>query len=185
MMSCLARKFLLLAVLGAWAIAGGVRTTHAADSTTLEKQVKSAFVFNFLQFVDWPAAAFDKPDDPITIGVVDPEALGDTLAAAVEDKTVHGRKIVIRAVTPAAIGKCQVLILGSVAGPDLEKVLKAVGQASILTIGDTERFTDVGGIIKFFVEDRKERFEINQAAAQRAQLQVSSKLLKLARVVNK
>lgn len=157
----------------------------AADSTALEKQVKSAFVVNFIQFIDWPAAAFEKPDSPIIIGVIDTRSLGESLQAAIDGKTVRGRKMEIKVFAPGAVGRCHVLIAGGLEGPDLAAALKAAGQAGALTIGDAESLTDAGGMIRFYLEDRKVRFEINEAAAQRAQLQISSKLLKLARVVNK
>ena len=70
-------------------------------------------------------------------------------------------------------------------GADLDAALKAAKSGSVLTIGDAASFTDAGGVIQFYLEDRKVRFEINLAAAQRAKLQISSQLLKLARVVNK
>ena len=44
-------------------------------------------------------------------------------------------------------------------------------------------FADAGGIITFVLEGRNVRFEINQDAAMRARLQISSRLLRLARVV--
>jgi hypothetical protein len=165
-------------------MAAGTAPAHAADPTALEKQVKSAFVVNFLQFIDWPATAFAKPDDPIIIGVADPNSLGDTLAAAIEGKTIRGRKLVIRNLDPKAPGACHVLVAGSLEGSDLQALLKAAPASGCLTIGDSDHFTESSGVIRFFVEDRKERFEINLAAAQRAGLQISSKLLKLAKVMN-
>ena len=146
--------------------------------------MKSAFVVNFVQFTDWPAAAFEKAEDPIIIGVLDPKAMGDALPAAIQGKSIRGRKLEIRTVTADSIGKCHVLIVGNAEGAEVQRAIKAAEASSILTIGDSEQFTASGGIIRFYVEDRKERFEINQAAAQRARLQISSKLLKLAKVVN-
>jgi hypothetical protein len=171
------------AILGLLALAPAARP--ARGDTALEQQVKSACIANFVQFIDWPEFAFGKPDDPLIIGVMDAGALGDSLTAAVEGKTVKGRKLEIRPVTPATAGKCQVLLTGNLDGPELDAALKAAGAAGVLTIGDAPRFTDAGGVIQFYLEDRKVRFEINLAAAQRAKLQVSSQLLKLARVVNK
>jgi hypothetical protein len=49
-----------------------------------------------------------------------------------------------------------------------------------LTVGDTDRFVETGGMINFVKEGKKIRFEINEAAAKRAGLRVSSKLLSLA-----
>jgi hypothetical protein len=173
----------LLAILALLALDPVAR--EARGDTPLEQQVKSAFIANFVQFIDWPETAFGKPDDPLIIGVVDPGALGDSLKAAVDGKTVKGRKLVIQQFTPATAGKCHVLLTAGLNGADLDAALKAAKSGSVLTIGDAASFTDAGGVIQFYLEDRKVRFEINLAAAQRAKLQISSQLLKLARVVNK
>jgi YfiR/HmsC-like len=176
-------SLLLLTILGLLSLGLAVRPARA--DTPLEQQVKSAFVANFVQFIDWPDSAFTKADDPLIIGVADPAALGDALKAAVDGKTVKGRKLLIQQFTPSTVGKCHILLTGGLDGADLDAALKNAKSCGILTIGDAARFTDSGGVIQFYLEDRKVRFEINLAAAQRAKLQISSQLLKLARVVNK
>ena len=50
----------------------------------------------------------------------------------------------------------------------------------VLTVADTAGFLDHGGIINFVLEGSKVRFEINQEAAERAGIKISSKLLRLA-----
>jgi hypothetical protein len=174
---------LVSAIVGLCALT--LAATPSRADAALEQQVKSAFVLNFLQFVDWPEGALGKADDPWIVGVLDSAAGWETLNAALEGKTVKGHKIEVRRLAASATGKCQVLVTGNLDGPDLETVIKSLGTTPVLTIGDSTRFTSAGGIIEFYLEDQKVRFEINLAAAQRAQLQISAKLLKLARVVNK
>jgi hypothetical protein len=53
----------------------------------------------------------------------------------------------------------------------------------VLTVGETQGFADGGGIINFIEENNKIRFEINAEAARRTGLNISSELLKLARLV--
>jgi hypothetical protein len=48
-----------------------------------------------------------------------------------------------------------------------------------------EGFAEAGGVMQFVIEDSRVRFVINLAAAERARLQISAKLLALARVVNR
>lgn len=171
-------------LLSAMIALGGAWSGQAArGDVALEQQVKCAFVVNFVQFVDWPESAFSKADDPVILGVVDPGIM-EGLTAAVAGKTVKGRKLEIRQFSPASVGKCHMLLTGGLEGGDLDAALKS-GGAGVLTVGDSGRLTEAGGIVAFYLEDRKVRFEINLTAAQRAQLQISSKLLKLARVVNK
>jgi hypothetical protein len=156
--------------------------TTARGDIPLDQQVKGAFIYNFVQFVDWPDKAFARDDDPIVIGVLENEPMEAAIKAAVDGKTVKGRKLEVRRFAADAVGACQVLYLGGGSRGDL---VKAQAGKPVLTIGDAENFTDSGGMIRFYVEERKVRFEINQAASERAGLQISAKLLKLAKVVNK
>ena len=55
--------------------------------------------------------------------------------------------------------------------------------ASVLTMGDSNDFAEMGGIARLIVENDRMRFAINAAAADRARIQLSSKLLNLARIV--
>jgi hypothetical protein len=177
------RGFLLAAILGVWAL--NIAATPTRADAALEQQVKSAFVLNFLQFVDWPEGTLGKADDPLIVGVLDTAGPWESLTTALEGKTVKGHKVIVKRLSAASAGKCQVLVTGELDGPELEAAIKSLGTASVLTIGDSSRFTNAGGVIQFYRDDQKIRFEINLAAAQKAQLQFSAKLLKLARVVNK
>jgi hypothetical protein len=59
-------------------------------------------------------------------------------------------------------------------------VLAQVQGAPVLTVGDTEGFLRAGGVINFVLEGSKVRFLIDQAAAERSGLRISSKLMRLA-----
>jgi YfiR/HmsC-like len=65
----------------------------------------------------------------------------------------------------------------------LRQILAALQGTSILTVGETEAFARQGGMINFITVDKKVRYEINVAAAKRANLDISSKLLRLAKIV--
>jgi len=158
---------------------------RAADKGSLEDQVKSAFIVNFVQFIDWPDKTFAKGDDPIVIGVVGSESMEAALAVATDAKTIKGRKLVIKHFAPESVGPCQVLFISAGSADKAPGIVKALADSSTLVVGDSDNFSDIGGTIRFYLEDRKERFEINQAAAERAHLQISAKLLKLAKVINK
>ena len=63
------------------------------------------------------------------------------------------------------------------------RIATGLKRSSTLTIGGTEGFATLGGIINLAIEGNKLRFEINPLAADRAGLKISSKLLNLARIV--
>lgn len=165
---------------------GSAPTLHAADGPSLDEQkVKAAFLFNFVRFVEWPAKAFDDATSPIVLGVFGNEAFGGEVERLVQDKVVNGRALRVRQIRRMAeIAGCHVLF---VAGADVKGAAKMVAQidgAPILTVGDAPGFAGAGGVINFTREQNYVRFEINVSAASHAGLTLSSKLLRLARIVH-
>ncbi len=78
---------------------------------------------------------------------------------------------------------CHVVFAGG-ADKDLSKVLAGLGPG-VLTVGESANFLREGGMISFILENRRVRFDINQSAATKAGLRISSKLLSVARSVEK
>jgi len=54
---------------------------------------------------------------------------------------------------------------------------------SALTVSDLDKFTSLGGCVGLHKEDKRIHFEVNLTALDTAGLKLSSKLLKLARIV--
>ena len=145
-----------------------------------EYQVKAAFLYNFVKFVEWPAAAIDSRE-PITLCVLGKDPFGGELARAIEGKSVNGRPIATRRISEAvAAQSCQVLFVSSSESGRVAEILKTIRAWSILTVSDADRFSERGGMISFVMDDQRVRFQINAKAAEAADLKISSKLLKLA-----
>jgi hypothetical protein len=148
-----------------------------------EYQIKAAFLYNFAKFVEWPAVAFRDAQSPLLVCVLGKDPFGEALDS-LRDKTVEGRKIQVRRIARIEDAEgCHILFVSSSEREDLSRILKAVWGKSILTVGDMKGFTQAGGIINLTMTEGKISFEINTAAAERASLKISSKLLKLGRVV--
>src|SRR5262249_24585332 len=140
--------------------------------------------YNFTLYTEWPSSAFPKADSPIIIAVVGEDPIGPELEAAVNGKTVRGRPIEVRRYARLSdVEPCHILYLPSSEAKHLPQILKKLPHASLLTVGENEDFTQSGGVIRFFVDENKIRFEVNTDAAHRAKLKLSSKLLALARIV--
>jgi hypothetical protein len=158
-------------------------TRRALAQEPNEAQVKAAFLFNFVKFVEWPAEAFNNSDAPIIVGVLGDDPSCSAIDQTINGKTANGRRLAIRRFLNAnSLTYCHLLFIGYSQKNNLEKILAAAGPG-VLTIGETDRFTRVGGIINFAIVNSKVRFEINQAAAEKAGLKISAKLLSLARVI--
>lgn len=143
----------------------------------LEYQVKAAFLFNFLKFVEWAPAAADAP---WVIGVLGHDPFGAALDLTVRGKIVNGRKVDVRRYNKASdVKDCNILFIGR---GDYERT-GIPAQPGLLTVGESSGFLKAGGVISFYIEDNRVRFEIRPASARSAGLHVSSQLLKLGRVL--
>lgn len=154
----------------------------AADEPPLEYQVKAAFLLNFTKFVEWPGSAFAQEHSPLAICILGEDPFGNTLNEIVKGEAVNGRELVIERIQRAPEPKsCQVLFIEK-PGKDISKTLSAIGPG-VLTVGEGEKFLQDGGIVAFVLENRRVRFDIDQKAAGRAMLAISSRLMNVARSV--
>jgi hypothetical protein len=172
---------IVLLCAGFWIAA--TRTTFSQESPT-EYQVKAAYLFNFLKFVDWPDDSFTNSNGRWVIGIVGANPFGDELTQAVSGKIVQGHLLQVRTFQPADdLRACHILFISASEMKRLPSILTALRGSSVLTVGDVDQFTESGGMIQFVMEDGRVRFVIDVGATSRARLKVSSKLLSLARTV--
>ena len=156
----------------------------ARSQEASEYQVEAAFLYHFAKFIDWPAEAFPEENSPITIGILGEDPFGDALETTVRNKAIdkHPFRIVHLDMKSLAEAKrCQILFICPSEKRRLGEILEAVKNTSVLTVSKMERFTQAGGMINFFIEDKKVRFEINEEQARRVGLKISAKLLNLSR----
>jgi uncharacterized protein DUF4154 len=162
----------LLTALGVWA---AMTPLAAQEQTSLEYQVKAAYLYNFVKFIEWPDAT---RQGPLTICIAENNPFGKALDDLVRGESIDGRAIAARVVS-APQPDCHVVFVprGVAAG----EYLRTARNAPVLTVGESADFVAQGGIINFVRDAGMIRFEIDQDAARRAGLQISSRLLRLAR----
>jgi hypothetical protein len=174
----------ILAALCLLAMSRGVGAdarTPAAD----EWQIKSAFIYNFTKFVEWPEAALGGPTQPIVIGVLGEKPLAQQLAAVVAGRNVNGRPIEVRPVRTASEARATQLLFVTAAEESRYAAMRdELADSPVLTVGETPSFS-VTGAIGFVQEGEKLRFEINVDIAERSHLKISSQLQKLAATVRR
>lgn len=166
-------------------------SAHAQDTdATPEYLIKAGFIYNFANLVQWPSGSFSQADSPIVIAILGEDHFASTLDRVLQGKKVDGHSFVIRHLKSVAELKsianpkdCQILYVSSSAMPHLGDAIQAVRGVPILTIGAMPGFAMSGGIINLVVEDNRVRFEVNVKAAKDADLNISSRLLALARIV--
>jgi len=159
---------------------------HAnAQAPAGEAQIKAAFVYNFLKFVDWPADTFHNAQEAFVVAIVGEGDTADAAERFLEEKQLGARPIVVRRVKwDQPLAGVHAVLVTEHDGKRLRRVLDAATAASALSIGEGEDFALHGGVIGLLVDEHKVRFDIDTDAAQAAGLRVSSKLLALTRVVH-
>jgi hypothetical protein len=162
-----------------WTSTADAQAGDASDSS--EYLIKAGFIYNFAKFVEWPSATFAQPDSPIVIGVLGTDPFGNVLDRIVEDKKIGPRGF---AVKRYKWGKdCKILFVSASERAHIDEILQSVKGLPILTVGETPGFAERGGVIRFTLEDNRVRFEVNVDAAHRADLNISSRLLTLAKII--
>jgi YfiR/HmsC-like len=146
-----------------------------------EYQVKAAFLYNFLKFVDWPAQSFASGSSPFIIGVVGDDRFNSAIDQAISGKTANGRSIIAKRFKSfKSLTYCHILFISTSERDSVGQILATIGPG-VLTVSESDGFIQSGGIINFTIVDSKVRFEINHSAADRAGVKISAKLLSLAR----
>jgi hypothetical protein len=173
-----------------------------SDSTvSREYQIKAAFLYNFIKFVEWPKEKVADANEPMIIGIIGQDPFQNAFEP-LETKDAKNKKVVIKRFKSweelkksgekdksslerqvKAIQKCHLLFICPSEEKNLKEVLNLVKGHSVLTVGETKGFLEAGGIINFVMEEKKVRFEINVTTAKKSKLEVRSQLLRLAKKV--
>jgi hypothetical protein len=179
----------LLCLVSAIALSGGsVFGAQEANESAppTEYQVKAAFLFQFLLYVDWPKDAAEKEGKSasLVIGVLGKDPFGLDLENAVKDKTVGNNPVQIKRFRKLdEVEGCHILFVASSEKSRYDDIVAKCGGKPILTVGDETGFTAAGGAMNFILADNRVRFEANVDAIKNDGLKVSSKLLSLAKIV--
>ena len=174
------------AILAVFLMACGLLGEPALAQARVSKEykLKATFLLNFARFVEWPPDTWASAEAPLTIGVLGDDDFGPFL-----DQIVHGEKIgnrpliVRRSRTVEGLKGCNILFVSKSEEARLGTVLMALGQSTVLTVGEVEGFARRGGVINFYLDGERLRFEINADAAVRCGLKISSQLLSLGKLV--
>jgi hypothetical protein len=155
-----------------WPGTGGVCAASRAD----EYQVKAAFLFNFAKFVSWNS----PPGQVLVIGVVGDDPFGEILDATVRGKTAGGRTFEVRRFAKGeSVQGCHILFVSSSEKRRFGDLVRQAG-SGVLTVGEVPQFVREGGVVRFYLEQNRVRFQINAEAAEQAGLKIHSQLLSLA-----
>jgi hypothetical protein len=158
----------------AWGQSGG----------TTGYEVKTAFLFNFAKFIDWPPNSFASPQSPFTICVLGQNPFGNILNDTLQGKMIGDRPLAVRLLRDKTEARqCQMVFISSSEGAQLAEIIGSLNGANVLLVGEMNGFAALGGTIEFTIGDNHVGFTINSDAVGRSGLKFSSKLLALAKIV--
>lgn len=150
-----------------------------------EYQIKAAFVYNFAQFVLWPASAFTNTTQPFQIGVLGENPFGKSLDETVKGETINGRQItIVESSRLEKLAGCQIIFVSKSAAAHLDDAFQKLDSKPVLTVSEDPAFIQHGGIINLTRDGAKVHFEINPDAAEKSGLKLGSELLSVGKVVH-
>jgi hypothetical protein len=148
------------------------------------ESVKAAFLYRFLEYVDWPIEA--RHDGPLSIAVLADESLAAEVQRTVRGREAHGREIVVRNVTSLSEGiDADVLFVSAQWKKKLRALVDEHARDPVLVVTEDDGALERGSVINFLVVDGNVRFEVSLPAAEQRGLKLSSRLLSVALRVEK
>lgn len=158
--------------------------TFSQSQQEVELRLKAVYLLNFMKFTEWPDSAFQSVDDPIILHIVGKDPFGSILEETFESEKIYGRPIVVRRM-PNGLGKekCHLCFISSSEQNNVDHLLTQAKGNPTLMVSDIRGFALRDGMIGFYLEKDRIRFDINMRALDRAGIKMSSKILRLARIV--
>lgn len=179
-MGILARWTIVLAAVLAGFTPGAVQL---AAQNVSAPDLAGAFLFNFVKFTKWPGDALSD-GSPIVVCVSGNDWVADSFVRLTRNQRVDGHSLSVRRTNvDRPLDGCHVVYAANLDANRARDLVRAASGRPILTVSDLVDFAERGGVANFFVDDGRMRFAVNTAAAERARLRISSRLLTLAKVV--
>lgn len=152
-----------------------------------EFAIKASFIAKFVAFVKWPPPreGTSAPDSGVfRVAVFGDNPFHDELEMALRKAAPASVPVRVETVRDVReLHGSKLVFIGASEKGSVAKLSAWAEANGALTIGDGDGFAGEGVIINFYRAGSKVRFEINQAAAERSGFQISSLLLKVARIV--
>ena len=174
-----------LAAAACLALLAATTASVQEESRELADKLRAAFLYNFAKFVEWPAAQRPGAGETIRICVLRDAPFATLLASTVAGKQVGEHALEIIPMNEAiGMQSCHLAYFSTLSGDGLRIALNQLGDAAVLSVHEHEQALS-GGVVRFYLDERRMRFEINRLAAEQAGLKLSAKLMGLAKVVER
>lgn len=179
---------LALLALAYGAFAPDVATAQArveTDAQLTEYEVKAQVLARIVKYTRWPESAFESKEAPFVIGVLGKDPFGEALDATFKGAKVGDRRVkLVRGNDTTALGAVQMLFIAGKDEKQQQKLVEQFASKPVLLVADTLMGAELGAHVGFYLESSKLRFGINKASAKKSGLEMSSELLKLAKIIS-
>ncbi len=148
-----------------------------------EYQVKAVFLYNFANFIKWPKNTFSNPDTPFSICILGDDPFQQEIDITIRNEKIEQRPVVIQRLNNLIkINICQILFISQSETNYLKDILNTLQKYPILTVSDIDTFVIAGGMIQFFVQNRRVGFYIAPDVLKTINLEISANLLRVAKI---
>jgi hypothetical protein len=149
-----------------------------------EHLLKAVFIYNFAKFTRWPDDAWDDINRSLRICFVGEDSLTAALVR-LHGRTLRDNPVIIKQILDTTnLDQCHVLYLADSLQYEALEIVDSIRSKPILTISEQPGFSESGGMIELYQSDDRIRFKVNLLLTREADLDLSSRLLKLAVIVN-
>ncbi len=146
--------------------------------------VIAALTLNFARFTEWPPQTFGTENQPVKLCVIGDNVIQQAFDE-IDQKQAGSRTLDIVHLTRIKnVEQCQLLYLSGNDRSTTIQLLREIKKKPILTIGEDPHFLQDGGMVLLHLVDGKVNIEIDLSLVKEANLQINSRVLKLATIVN-
>lgn len=150
-----------------------------------EYLIKAKFIGTLAEYVSWPPnSSIENPARPLVLGVVGESPFGSYLDSLYFNKKIKGKEVrILYSLALKDLASCDILFICESETSLLPQILKNVSGRPILTISDSPDFVRRGVMINLVYENERVRFEVNRLALKGSSMDLSSHVLKLAKLI--
>ena len=153
------------------------------DQVATAYEIKTAFIIKLTKFVTWPESAFANQPNQFVIGIIGNDKFGNLFNPLI-GKKIDGKDLVLKRFDDLKqIVSAHILYISPSEHNRIPEILTIIKHKDILTVSDTPGFAHKGCMINFINKKGTIGFEINIKAKNETNLQMSSYLLKLSKII--
>lgn len=148
-----------------------------------DKLFQAAFIYNFIKFTTWPAAKWQAKAPDIILCTIGDDELTHHLEE-LDGRNIRSRNLITKDVTSEESKDCYLLYIAYSEIKNYRDIIYELGDSPVLTVASFDNFAINGGMIELQREDGQTRLNININSIRSSGLELSSRLLILANVIN-